>query len=82
MLTNNFKTEKRLMTRVHFNRIAMQRKETHVWTVHNGLGCFQVSEVKILAPLTTVFKPDGIQPRAYFKGRVRVEVKDGIATLT
>jgi hypothetical protein len=81
MITNRFKTTKRLMTVVHFNRIAMMRKEEHVWTVHNSIGCFQVKEVRINTPMHTVFKPNGVQPRAKFKGPAIIEVLDGIATL-
>ena len=81
MITLNYKSDKKLMTRVHFNRIAMQRGDEHVWTVHNSLGCFQVKKVRIAAVLDTVFKPNGVQPRAYFKGRARVTVADGVATL-
>ena len=82
MISTNFKTAKRLMTRVHFNRIEMQRGGSHVWTVHNSLGCFQVKSVVMNAAMQTVFKPDGVQPRAYFKGPAVVEVRDGIAVLS
>lgn len=44
-------------------------------------GCFQVQEVKLLTALNTVYKPNGVQPRAYFKGPAIVEVRDGIAYL-
>ena len=82
MIKFNYISNKRLMTRVHFNRIAMQRGEPTVWTVHNSEGCFQVKEVQLRTVLNTVFKPNGVQPRAYFKGRARVTVSDGVATLT
>lgn len=82
MIRTNYKANKRLMTVVHFNRIAMQRKEPWVWTVHNSLGCFQVQKVVLKCPMETVFKADGPQPRAKFKGPAFVEVKDGVATLT
>jgi hypothetical protein len=78
----NFQTTKKLMTVVHFNRIAMQRKEPEVWTVHNSLGCFNVVAVDIRVPMQTVYKADGPQPRAKFKGRASVEIKDGIAILS
>jgi len=81
MITNNFKTLKRLMTIVHFNRIAMQRGEPNVWTVHNSLGCFQVKEVRMRCPMNTVFRADGPQPRAKFKGAAIVEVTEGVAVL-
>lgn len=81
MITNNFKTKKRLMTIVHFNRCAMQQGLPNVWTVHNSLGCFQVTLVKMRTPMDTVFDPDGRQPRAKFKGPAIVEVLDGVAIL-
>lgn len=81
MISTNYTSQKRLMTRVHFNRIEMQRGGDHVWTVHSSEGCFQVKEVKILAPLNTVYKPGGVQPRAYFKGRVCIHVAEGVAYL-
>lgn len=82
MKLGNFKTDKRLMTVVHFNRIAMQRGEHQVWTVHNSLGCFQVDAVQIKVPMDTVFRKDGPQPRAKFKGRARVHIVNGVALLT
>lgn len=82
MITNSFRAKKRLMTVVHFNRCAMQRGQAHVWTVHNSLGCFQVKEVKLRTYMESVFKADGPQPRAKFKGRAIVEVVDGVATLS
>ena len=78
MIRSDYKSDRRLMTRIHFNRIEMQRGGDHVWTIHNSAGCFQVKEVQILTPLVTVYKPLGVQPRAYFKGLCRVEVKEGI----
>lgn len=81
MITNNYKADRRLMTVVHFNRIAMQRGEEHVWTVHNSRGCFNVREVRIQTPMNSIFDPKGRQPRAKFKGLASVEVKNGIATL-
>lgn len=81
MKLGHFKTAKRLMTVVHFNRIAMQRGEPQVWTVHNSLGCFNVTAVRILVPMETVFKPNGTQPRAKFKGKAQIEISEGIAYL-
>lgn len=81
MITTNFSSKKRLMTKVHFNRIEMQRGGDYVWTVHSAEGCFQVKEVAIHTLLTTVYNPRGVQPRAYFKGRSRVEVQGDIAHL-
>jgi hypothetical protein len=82
MVTDTFKSNKKLVTIVHFNRIAMQRGSEYVWTVHNSLGCFQVKDVKIRCAMDTIFKKDGPQPRAKFKGKAFVEVSNGVATLT
>lgn len=81
MIATKFKASKRLMTVVHFNRIEMQRGGTHVWTVHNSLGCFQVKEVVIMTPMVSRFRPDGRQPRALFRGPAIVEIKNGTAVL-
>jgi len=82
MITEAFKTEKRYMTLVHFNRINMQRGNPRVWTVHNRLGCFQVKDVDIRCPMRTRFRPNGTQPRAVFKGPAMVEIRNGVAILT
>jgi hypothetical protein len=70
------------MTLVHFNRIAMQRGQPHVWTVHNRLGCFNVKGVDIRCPMQTRFRPNARQPRAVFKGLAFVEIKGDMAILT
>ena len=50
MISTKFKTAKRLMTRVHFNRIEMQRGGSHVWTVHNSLGSCRVLYTDTVMP--------------------------------
>lgn len=66
-------------TRLHFNRIAMQRKEPRVWTAHNSAGCFGAEKIQIVHKgkviAETVFSPESRQPRAYFvaHGEVRYE---------
>lgn len=59
---------------VHFNRINMQRGDARVWTVHTSQACHQVTAVDIRVPLRSVFKKDGRQPRAYFKGKAKVRL--------
>lgn len=69
--------KQKVKTKLHFNRIAMQRNSPLVWTAHNSRGCFQAKELviqhngKIVA--RTVFDPKARQPRAYFV--VDAEVK-------
>lgn len=55
--------------RVHFNRIAMQRKQPDVWSVQLSDRCLHASRVDILVPVCTMFNPDKKQnPRAFFTG--------------
>lgn len=79
MITTDFQSTRRLTARVHFNRVEMQRGGEHVWTVHTCEGCFQVKDVQLRTSFDTKFKPMGVQPRAFFKGRTVLEVKNGIA---
>lgn len=66
-------------TRVHFNRIAMQRNSPEVWTAHNSAGCFGAEKIQIVhdgkVVAETVFNAKARQPRAYFAtyGNVRYE---------
>lgn len=61
---------RKLKTRLHFNRVNMQRKKPQVWTAHNSQSCNQAEKLiirhngKVL--LETVYDPDGRQPRAFF----------------
>jgi hypothetical protein len=64
---------------VHFNRIAMQRGSSYVWTVHNSRGCFNVRRVVLLKPFVSVFQRDGRQPRAKFKGVGTLKISNGEA---
>jgi hypothetical protein len=61
-----------MVFRVHFNRVAMQRGDPAVWSVRTSKGCYHAPEIEIQVPCTTVYKPEGSQPRAFFKGRGRV----------
>ena len=82
MIKRSFRTDNRLMTIVHFNRIAMARGQQEVWTVHNSLGCFAVKNVHVNTPMYTVFDPAGKQPRAKFKGAAVLQIANGTAILS
>lgn len=81
MIVPNFVSMHRLITKVHFNRVAIQRGDDHVWTVHTSEGCFAVKSVHINAPVQTVYNKEGRQPRAFFRGRTRVVIREGHAYL-
>lgn len=61
---------KKLKTKLHFNRINMQRKDSRVWTASNSQGCNQAERIvltrngEVIAE--TTFDPAARQPRAYF----------------
>jgi hypothetical protein len=74
--------KRRLICRVHFNRINMQRGNPNVWTVHNSRGCFQGKKVVSLVPMQTVYKPEARQPRAYFVCKAVVHVHGSTIVLT
>ena len=55
--------------RVHFNRIAMQRKQPEVWSVQLSDRCLHAAQVEIRVPCATVFSPEKKEnPRAFFVG--------------
>jgi hypothetical protein len=78
------KTERKLKTKIHFNRIAMARKDPRVWSAHNSRACNMAEKVVVVhngqKVLETVFNPEGKQPRAYLVayGKVRHEGKTAI----
>lgn len=82
MVVPHFQSEKKLMTVVHFNRVAMQRGQDEVWTVRNSEGCFGVLEVRFNTPMRSVFNKNGRQPRAKFKGLAKLVIVSGTAYLT
>jgi hypothetical protein len=69
----------KVKTRLHFNRVNMQRGNPNVWTAHNSHGCFQAEEIVIMhdgkVVAHTVFKPEARQPRAYFVAQAKVKTK-------
>ena len=58
--------------RFHFNRVNMQRGNPKVWIVHTRGQCIQTEAIYCHCAVTSKFKPDGQQPRAYFTGKGRV----------
>lgn len=75
-------TKRKLKTKVHFNRVNMQRGNPKVWTAHNSHGCFQGERIVILhrgkVVAETVFNPTAKQPRAYFLTYGEVRVDNGV----
>jgi hypothetical protein len=73
----------KLKTRLHFNRINMQRGNPNVWTAHNSHGCFQAEKLVVMhdgkVVAETVFSPTAKQPRAYFVAHGNVKYKGGTA---
>jgi len=74
--------KRKLKTRIHFNRINMQRGNPKVWTAHNSRACFQGEKIRIVhngvVVAETVYRPEANQPRAYVsvQGNVKV-LEDG-----
>lgn len=55
--------------RVHFNRVNMQRGLPTIWTIHLSDRCIPCTQITMNVPVTTVFRPNGPQPRAWFEGK-------------
>jgi hypothetical protein len=56
--------------RVHFNRIAMQRRDPLVWSVQLSDRCLHGSKVVMVGRIQTEFKPERrTNPRAFVSGR-------------
>ncbi len=70
---------RKLKTKIHFNRVNMQRKDPRVWSAHNSHGCHQSEVVRVVhngvTVLESVYNPDATQPRAYLRvyGNIRQE---------
>jgi len=69
----------KLKTKLHFNRINMQRGNPNVWTAHNSRGCFAATKLVIMhkgeVVAETVFDPKANQPRAYFVAQAEVKYR-------
>ena len=78
-------SSKKLKTRLHFNRVNMQRGNPNVWTAHNSRGCFQAQKLTIMhdgkVVAETVFAPEAKQPRAYFVTQGNVKYKGSTAII-
>jgi hypothetical protein len=63
----------------HFNRVAMQRGQSKVWSLHVKGVCMQAESIKFNVPLTTRFVAGGRQPRATLRGTLHsvIESSDG-----
>lgn len=70
----------KLKTKMHFNRVNMQRGNPNVWTAHNSRGCFGAEKLVIMhdgkVVAETVFDPKARQPRAYFVAYAEVKYRD------
>src|SRR5260370_1300638 len=63
-------TDRKLKTKLHFNRVNMVRGKDEVWTAHNSHGCFQGEKLVIrhngVVVAGTIFNPKANRPRGYF----------------
>ena len=75
----------KVKTKLHFNRVNMQRGNPNVWTAHNSRGCFGAKKLVIMhegkVVAETVFNPTARQPRAYFVAQGNVKYKGGTAII-
>jgi hypothetical protein len=73
---------RKLKTRIHFNRINMQRKDSRVWSAHTSRSCNMSEKIIVMHNgvkiLETVFDPAGKQPRAYLLAHADVRNENGI----
>jgi len=74
--------KRKLKTKLHFNRINMQRGDPRVWSAHTSKACHGTEKIVIVRDgevlLETVFNPGGSQPRAYLQMQGCVWQRDGI----
>jgi hypothetical protein len=73
---------RKLKTKIHFNRINMQRKDPRIWSAHNSHGCHMSEQIKVVhngqVILETVYKPEATQPRAYLLAHGTVREENGV----
>lgn len=73
----------KLKTRLHFNRVNMQRGKKEVWTASNSKACNQAEKLIIMhngeIVAETVYNPAAKQPRAYFVTSAKVRYKGKVA---
>lgn len=79
------KAKGKLKTKLHFNRVNMQRGNPNVWTAHNSRACHQAEKLVIMhdgkVVAETVFDPKARQPRAYFTAQASVKYKGSTAII-
>jgi hypothetical protein len=79
------KVKRQLKTKLHFNRINMQRGNPNVWTAHTSKACHQAEKIQIVhkgkVVAETVFKPESNQPRAFFVATGEITMRDSVAVL-
>jgi hypothetical protein len=79
------KTKRKLKTKIHFNRVNMQRGDSRVWSAHNSRSCNQAEKIVVVhdgkVVLETVYDPAKRQPRAYLLAYADVTVKDGVTVV-
>jgi hypothetical protein len=72
-------------TKLHFNRINMQRGDARVWSAHNSQGCHMATKIQVVhdgqVVMETVYKPTARQPRAYFVATARVRMDGDTAVV-
>lgn len=77
--------ERKLKTKLHFNRINMQRKDPRVWSAHNSRSCSMSEKIVVKVDgkvvLETEFKPEATQPRAYFVAYGTITQEDGVTVV-
>lgn len=62
---------------LHFNKQGSSKG--FPWTVHTSSACIPAAEVRILVPLSTVWKPDKkTNPRAFLKAKGRIRFDNDV----
>jgi hypothetical protein len=76
---------RKLKTKLHFNRVNMARGKPEVWTASNSKACFQSQKLIVVHDgevlLETNFAAERQQPRAYFECRGTVTISKGVAII-
>jgi hypothetical protein len=76
---------RKLKTRIHFNRIAMQRNDPRVWSAHTSRSCNMSEKIVVkhngVVVLETVYAPEAKQPRAYLMTHGVVSQVNGVTVV-
>ena len=74
-----------MKTRIHFNRIAMQRRDPRVWSAHTSKSCNMSEKIVVKhqgkVVLETVFAPEARQPRAYLLAHGTITHENGVTVV-